>query len=136
MKRKKDLNEIPEQTRLFLRDLAKSRINSAKEKKDAAKAADVSEAAIETMIYHGKGGLNAWVKLIAYLYELSADQVKSLLTELRNSLRKNRKLSEIELKWSELTEQLTDDRKKFWHDVIQMIDPVYKIKRKRVGRSK
>lgn len=133
---KESINNIPEQVRLFLRGLAKARLTTNKEKEIAEKKTKISKSAIDSMIYHGKGGLNAWTILIAYLYNLSSSQVEQLLTESRELLRKRRKLNEIELKWSNLSEELSEDKKSFWYDLIRAMDPIYEIRKKKIRRTR
>lgn len=136
MKSGRNLNSIPEQVRVFLCSLAKAKISTKKDKEKASKAIDVTGSAVEAMIYHGKGGLDAWSKLIAYLYDLSPNQVINLLTELRDSLRKKSKLKEADVQWSTLTEQLSEDRKYFWHDLIRAMEPVYEIRKRKARKKK
>lgn len=50
--------------------------------------------------------------------------------------RKKNKLSNADIQCSNLTEQLTEDRKFFWHDLIRAMEPVYEIRKRKSRVSK
>ncbi len=104
--------------RTLLQELAKAHIRTGEEKALAAKHTSLSKSYIDQMIYQGKGGLDAWVELLLYIYGLKPHQLEPLVAEAVKTLRKGKPLSEGQASFIKFAETLDEDRLQFWSSLI------------------
>lgn len=104
--------------RLLLQELAKGHIKTAEDKAKASKQTSLSKSYIDQMIYQGKGGLDAWLELLLYIYDLKPDQLEPLIIEVVKSLKKSRPISEGQAAFIKFAETLNEDRLQFWSSLI------------------
>lgn len=137
----KNMDALTTEFRNFLQEVARAKMLemsenptsgmiSGKVLKIAANHTCISESSLQGMVYSGTGGLDSWVKLFAYLFNLSPKQLTRFLVEIKELLKTKRKISEGETRWSQLGDQLTEDKLLFWGDAIEIMEnasPEYQI---------
>lgn len=131
-KRKKIQPDHIKSVRRFLQDLAKAKLETEGTKDLVIKDTSISKSSLEAMVYRGEGGLDAWTELLFCLYGISPHQIASLLAEMKNQLRKNKKLSEGQILFSEICDELSEDKRHFWSGIItaaEELKPPFAIKR-------
>lgn len=128
---KKELERNAQEFRNLLQALGRDKLSNKESKLRANKATDIKEGAMDSMLYRKAGGLDAWVTLLTYLYDIKTSQLSEMFLEIKEFLRKKRKLPKAQLLWADMGDKLSDDRKHFWCDIIKAIEPSYEIKRKK-----
>lgn len=118
-KRKKTQPEYVKAVRRFLQDLAKAQLEVDGARESVLKKTTITKSSLEAMLYRGEGGLDAWVELLTHLYNISPQQIIGILAESKNTLRKSQKLTAGQVLFSELSDQLSEDKRHFWGSVIQ-----------------
>lgn len=99
----------------------------------------ITSSSLEGMVYRGEGGLDAWVILYVYLYKLNPKQFMTMLVEIKEVFKSKRKITAGEARWSQLSDQLTEDKRLFWSDIIDVIENApteYTITRKTKKKTK
>ena len=106
-----------------------------KAKKQAAKeATGIEVGTIDGMIYHGRGGIEAWQSLLTYVFKISDKQLETVLTEIKDLLRKRIKPTPGQLMWSQTGEELTEDEKIFFSELAlahKKLKPPFELKQKK-----
>ena len=100
MKQKKHVNETAKQLRDLLKNLARAKLKTKNDKLRVAKQTGIAVASIDSMLYHQKGGLDAWATLLTKIYDISPVQLAVIFTEVKQFLREKHKLSKGQLLWS------------------------------------
>lgn len=118
-KKKKNQPEHVKAVRRFLQDLAKSQLEAEGARESVFKKTSITKSSLEAMIYRGEGGLDAWVELLTHLYHVSPTQIIAMLAESKSTLKKSQKLSEGQILFSDLSDQLSEDKRHFWTSVIE-----------------
>jgi len=91
-------------------------------KKELLNGLEISPSALEAMLYRGSGGMDSWVGLFGALTDLSPEQFDLALTEMREVLKKKRKLSKGDSAWIKRGEALSEDKKLFWDSLIGFME--------------
>lgn len=131
---KRELSENTKEFREMLQNIARAQFPDKKSKALAEKHTGISRSSIDNMLYSGEGGLDAWVALLSYAYKIKPKQLTSVFVEIKELFRRKRKLSQSEILWSKLDDQLSEDEKFFWHQAITTVSGIksdFNIKKKR-----
>jgi hypothetical protein len=123
-KRKKTQPEYIKAVRRFLQSLAKAQLDAEGARESVFKKTNITKSSLEAMLYRGEGGLDSWVELLAHLYHISPQQIVALLAESKNTLKKSQKLTEGQILFSELSDQLSEDKRHFWASVIHTAEGI------------
>lgn len=140
--RKQRAGELAKLFRQFLRQWARAALaqrypgrSMAEAKQEVLKELDLSPSALESMLYRGLGGMDAWVQLFYVLSEMNPQQFEMSLAEISEIMRKKRKMSRGDLAWIQRGESLSDDKKLFWSDLIRVMEDLdggaYTIQKRR-----
>lgn len=125
----------PEQVRVFrklLQDLAKLRLEDTDAREGVLKETSITKSSLGAMVYRGEGGLDAWLELLTYLYDLKPQQIIALISDLKTHLKKHQKLSAGQLLFYQLCDDLSEDKRHFWAGLInaaEELEPPFSIKR-------
>lgn len=103
-------------------------------KKQAAKmATGIEIGSIDGMIYHGRGGIEAWQNLLTYVFNISEKQFETILIEIKDLLQKKVKPTPGQLLWSKTGDELTEDEKIFFSELAlahKRLKPTFELKQK------
>lgn len=124
MKTKKPQDPIAKEFRKMLQALIRRELPDAKSRAQATKATKINPNSLGNMLYDGKGGMDSWVTLLAYCFKLRPTQLEPLFVQIKESLRKQRKLTPDEIAWSKLGDKLSRDRRLFWCEAIQALEDI------------
>lgn len=106
-----------------------------KAKKQAAKVATGLEVGtIDGMIYHGRGGIEAWQSLLTYVFGINDKQFEAILIEIKDLLRKKIKPTPGQLLWSKVGDELSEDEKIFFAELAlahKNLKPPFEVKQKK-----
>lgn len=104
-------------------------------KKEAARHATGLEiGTLDGMIYYGAGGIEAWQKLLCYVFQISDQQLDSILIEIKEWLKKRSKPTPGQLLWSKIGDELTDDERIFFAELARAhknLKPRFELKQKK-----
>jgi hypothetical protein len=106
-------------------------LNNKEKKYEAKKFTGLELGTLDGMIYDGRGGIEAWQKLLAYVFNISESDINHVLLEFKEFLGARIKMSPGELMWTKLGEQLTEDEKIFFCELAKahkMLKPPFIIK--------
>ncbi len=119
-----DCSKNPGQFRDFLRRTVYPYLNTIVKKRDASRETGISEGALDLMLYRGKGGLDAWIKLICFVYGMDSQQLISKLVEIRCMIRKKNKSTPGQIKFLKIMDLLTEDKIVFYSSVIEAVENI------------
>ncbi len=106
-----------------------------KAKKEAAKEATGLElSTLDGMLYYGSGGIEAWQKVLCFVFNISDRQLESFLEDLKDNLKKRTKPTIGHTLWSQVGESLTEDEKVFFAELVKthkQLKPSFEIKQKK-----
>ena len=107
----------------------------SKSKKEAAKEATGLElSTLDGMVYYGTGGIEAWQKLLCFVFDISDRQFDSFVDDLKKRLKQRAEPSEGEKLWNEVGEMLTEDEKIFFAELARshkQMKPHFEVKKKK-----
>ena len=107
----------------------------SKPKKEAARDATGLElGTLDGMIYEGRGGIEAWQKLLSHVFNVTGKQMDAVLTEIKDLLRKRTKLTPGQLLWSQIGDELSEDERVFFGELARAhkhLKPSFEIKQKK-----
>ena len=106
-----------------------------KAKKEAAKkATGIELGTLDGMIYYGSGGIEAWQKLLTFVFNISDRQLEVFLGDLKDSLRKRTKVTPGQALWAQVGDDLTEDEKIFFAELARdhkQLKPTFEVKIKK-----
>ncbi|MBO9666173.1 MAG: hypothetical protein J7501_05115 [Bdellovibrio sp.] len=79
----RDLENIATLARETFQSLLKSRVEDKKDIDQLAKVLGKTPSLVKKMLYKGEGGLDVWIKALAYLYGFNEKSFLSLQDDLR-----------------------------------------------------
>lgn len=107
----------------------------SKAKKEAAKEATGLElSTIDGMLYYGSGGIEAWQKVLCFVFNISDRQLESFLDDLKENLKKRSKPTPGQALWAQVGENLTEDEKIFFAELAKahkQLKPNFEVKQKK-----
>lgn len=113
-------------------------LNNKERKQEAKKITGLELGTLDGMIYEGRGGIEAWQKLLTFVFNVSDKQVHCILLEFKEYLFKRSKMTPGQLMWVQLGEQLTDDEKIFFCELAKahkQLKPPFKITQPKKNRK-
>jgi hypothetical protein len=129
----KKLKDTAREFRETLKSLAHTHLSTNDEIQRASSATGIKPNALKSMIYRGEGGLDTWMSLLIYIYDLTPQQISSALLEIKKVLKSKKKMTKGETLWSKVGEELNEDKLHFWTGIIEFIEkarPGYSIKKR------
>lgn len=123
--------------RKMFQELGKGELSDLPSRLKAEKATGIAEKSIQGMIYRGSGGMDAWITLLAYCFNLKPEDPNSVFVAIKDFFRKRRKLKPEEVAWYQLGEKLSPEKKQFCTTLINTgLDLEKKQQRKKTKRVK
>jgi hypothetical protein len=114
-------------------------LNSREKKQEVKKRTGLALGTLDGMIYEGRGGIEAWQKLLTCVFELSEKQINIILLEFKVFLNQRSRRTPGELMWTQLGEQLTEEEKIFFGQLAKahkQLKPPFEIKQSKKKSSK
>jgi hypothetical protein len=111
--------------------LVRPHLNNKEKKYEAKKFTGLELGTLDGMIYDGRGGIEAWQKLLTYVFKISDNEIDQVLLEFKDYLKARIKMTPGELMWAQLGEKLTEDEKIFFCELAKahkMLKPPFEIK--------
>lgn len=106
--------------RELLQKLLREKLKTAKSKQELASYLGLSTSAVEAMIYHGQGGLDAWIGALMHCYQIEEDTLPTVLALFLSSFSKSLTQDASDQAWCALQSELTAQEKLFWVSLIEM----------------
>lgn len=106
-------------------------LNNREKKQEASQFTGLELGTLDGMIYDGRGGIEAWQKLLVHVFKLSESDLERVLIEFREFLGARVKMTPGEQMWLTLGEQLNEDEKIFFCELAKahkMLKPPFIIK--------
>lgn len=114
-------------------------LNSREKKQEAKKRTGLELGTLDGMIYEGRGGIEAWQKLLSYVFDISEKQINNVLLEFKEFLNQRSRRTPGELMWTQLGEQLTEEEKIFFGELAKahkQLKPPFEIKQSKKKSSR
>jgi len=112
--------QLAQPFRELLKGLIRERIKTEADKRELAKFLDRSVSFVNQLIYHGEGGLDAWIGALTFAYQLDSRKLAELFDEHTKALRRMSPLSDADKLWFEFDSHMTHDEKYYWVNLIRV----------------
>jgi hypothetical protein len=107
-------------------------LNTKEKKQEAKSQTGLELGTLDGMIYEGRGGIESWQKLLAYVFNISDKQLDTTLLEIKKYLAARKKMSPGELMWAQLGEMLNEEEKIFFCELAKahkQLKPPFEIRK-------
>lgn len=113
----KGIGDPSKEFRIFFQKILKSKIKSKKDKEELANYLDRSVPSVELMLYHGGGGLDAWLNAFVFCFGLNVEKLEKIAIEL-SLISKSDETNSL-YQWQKLGQSLTEKERNKWYYLIK-----------------
>jgi hypothetical protein len=111
--------QLAEPFRQLLKTLLRERVRTEAEKRTLAAFLDRSVSFVNQLVYHGEGGLDAWVGAFVYAYGLDIESLVHFFRHHTQTLRRLSPQTPADKIWFELDREITADEKFYWASLVR-----------------
>jgi hypothetical protein len=104
--------------RSFLKGLLRAKVPTKKQKEELARKMNVSVHYVNTMMYRGEGGMDAWTAALSLAYNLDLPRFFDIV---QSALNKSGTETKSDLVWQQLDKIVNENEKFYWISLLHAL---------------